>query len=190
MTRLSRRRFVVSSTVIVLFLGVVSTGIVVRVAHTSGPTSAPGTSPTTSPIAGAPSTSQPSAAWIAGCLGQAGFSVRQASPTVPQHNSASAVAVARSAHAVLAEAPALSEFVDASQLNAGPSPSIVQHDLARPVWAVGFSGLHVVEGAQGIGVAATRFVTGMVVIVDDGTLADLLVVHCDGQGQPSNNVDG
>ena len=180
MTRLARRRFVIPSAVVVLFLGIGATAIVVRLSHSAGPASVLVTGPTTSPVARPPSASQPSAAWIAGCLGQAGFGVRRASPTVPQHTGANAVAVARSANAMLAKAPAFSEFVDASQLNAGPSPSIVQEVLARPVWAVGFSGLHVVEGGLAIGGAATRFVNGMVVIVDDVTFADVLVVHCEG----------
>ena len=179
-TRPWRRRVVISSTVVVLLFGMGLTGIVVRFSHTSGPASAAVTSTTTSPVAGPTSMPQPSSAWIAGCLVQAGFSVRPASQTVPQHAGANAVAVARRANAVLAQVPAFSEFVDVSQLDAGPSPSIVQREFTRPIWAVGFSELHVVEGAQGIGGAAARFVNGMVVIVNDVTLADLLVLHCDG----------
>ena len=128
-----------------------------------------------------------SADWMIACLAVDGFAVRQLPLSTALHSSSEAIAASREWHtAIFANITAEAEFVQVTHSDpvvaADPNTDEARA-IANPVWAVGFSGLHIADPGGGFPMPGmspppTRWLTAEVVLYDDVHGTDTLGVFC------------
>lgn len=107
--------------------------------------------------------------WVYACLAKGELSAAPLEgPT--RLTGTAAVDLARPLHAVFRGAPSTADLVKLSPTDpqGRPQVGLITRSVGRPMWAVGFSGLHIAWDA-GLGSNAPRWITGWVELVDDET---------------------